>query len=199
MKVIQTNFNYRSKLIPLDPNKMEYIFIHHPAWSIATPEMIHLDVLNDPAKVSWAGFPYNEYIRKDGTVYVGRGDHIGAQVGGFNSKSYGISCEGNYDVEKVMPDAQFKSLVTRVLYHMYRFPKTLTVLPHHAMQAGNSCPGRFFPLLEMYKSLEEERLKSIHWAEKHRDDLIKKGYVIHDKRFDDNITRGEVFALLNQK
>lgn len=37
-----------------------------------------------------------------------------------------------------------------------------------------------------------------HWAEKPYRQLKNKGILIHEKRFDDNITRGEVFALLNQ-
>ena len=37
-----------------------------------------------------------------------------------------------------------------------------------------------------------------HWAEKHYQELIEKGFKIHEKRFEDNITRGEAFALLNQ-
>ncbi len=37
-----------------------------------------------------------------------------------------------------------------------------------------------------------------HWAEKHYKSLNRKGVEIHEKRFDDNITRGEVFALLDR-
>ncbi len=37
-----------------------------------------------------------------------------------------------------------------------------------------------------------------HWAQEHYDSLIKKGLVINHKRFDDKITRGEVFALLDR-
>jgi len=37
-----------------------------------------------------------------------------------------------------------------------------------------------------------------HWAEKHYNNLIKKGIAINEKRFDDKITRGEVFALLDK-
>lgn len=40
--------------------------------------------------------------------------------------------------------------------------------------------------------------KNNHWAEKHYENLKAKGLVIHDKRFDDLITRGEVFALLDR-
>jgi cell wall-associated NlpC family hydrolase len=37
-----------------------------------------------------------------------------------------------------------------------------------------------------------------HWAKKHRDSLIKRGLVIHEERYNDPITRGEIFALLDQ-
>ncbi len=37
-----------------------------------------------------------------------------------------------------------------------------------------------------------------HWAQEHYDSLIKKGVVINEKRFNDKITRGEVFALLDR-
>lgn len=40
-------------------------------------------------------------------------------------------------------------------------------------------------------------VEKIHWAEKHFDNLNKKGITIHEKRFDDPVTRGELFALLN--
>jgi hypothetical protein len=41
--------------------------------------------------------------------------------------------------------------------------------------------------------------KTQHWAEDSYQKLINKGYKIDDRRFDDNITRGEVFSLLAQK
>lgn len=43
-----------------------------------------------------------------------------------------------------------------------------------------------------------EKSNEKHWAEKHYESLNKKGVEIHEKRFDDNITRGEVFALLDR-
>jgi N-acetylmuramoyl-L-alanine amidase len=38
-----------------------------------------------------------------------------------------------------------------------------------------------------------------HWAEPAYKKLLEKGYVINDKRFDDKLTRGELFAILSQK
>lgn len=185
------NLKFASNLIPLDPNKVEYIFIHHPMAVTATIYDIHKWHLDN----GWAGAGYNEYIRKNGMVEIMRGDHIGAQTANYNSKSYGICCEGNYEVEQKMPEAQFKSLIERIKFHVARFPKKPQVLPHDAF-LKTACPGKFFPMLEVYAALEE---KPEHWAEKPYKKLIDSGYVIHEKRFDDKITRGEVFALLAQE
>ena len=40
--------------------------------------------------------------------------------------------------------------------------------------------------------------KKEHWAEKSFKSLNDKGIEIHEKRFDDTITRGEVFSLLDR-
>lgn len=37
-----------------------------------------------------------------------------------------------------------------------------------------------------------------HWAEKHWKSLNEKGIIVHEKRFDDNITRGEMMALVDR-
>lgn len=198
MKIIQTNFSYRKPLIPLSVENVEYIIIHHPAWENASAEMIHIDVLNDPKKVTWCGFPYNEYIRSDGVVYIGRGDHIGSQCANMNSKSYGISFEGNFDIREEMPQEQFESGIERLLFHVKRFPNLKGIMPHKAF-ANTSCPGKFFPINELISRVYGEiDIDKEHWAQKPFDELIKKGVVIHDKRFNDTVTRGELFALLNQ-
>lgn len=37
-----------------------------------------------------------------------------------------------------------------------------------------------------------------HWAEKHKTSLESKGIKINDTRYDEYMTRGEVFALLDR-
>lgn len=154
MQILKTNFVYSNPLIPLDLNKVKYIIIHHPDAITATPQQIHQWHLDN----GWAGFGYNEYIRKDGAVYIGRGDNIGAQCQNFNSVSYGICCEGNYDVEKIMPDVQFNSLVERVNFHKNRFKKFELVAPHRDF-GNSSCPGRYFPFDKLKNKLEVKTLK----------------------------------------
>lgn len=44
----------------------------------------------------------------------------------------------------------------------------------------------------------EVQPSGVHWAEKHYNSLIAKGLVINEKRYDDSLKRGELFALLDQ-
>ena len=45
---------------------------------------------------------------------------------------------------------------------------------------------------------DSEEPEKEHWAKKHYDSLVAKGVEINETRFDDPITRGEVFALLDR-
>ena len=169
--------------------------IHHMAAIKATPQEIHQWHLDK----GWNGFGYNEYIRKNGNVYIGRGDKRGAHTANMNSETYGIGLEGNYDIETEMPKEQFNSLIQRIRYHQSRMPLKPVPMPHSEF-FPTSCPGKNFPMVKMYDALHKsEDNINVHWAEPLYNELIGKGYVIHEKRFDDPITRGEVFALLNQK
>jgi N-acetylmuramoyl-L-alanine amidase len=150
MNIIKTNFKYTKPLIPLNLDKVLFIVIHHPDAKTATPEQIHQWHLER----GFNGFGYNEYIRKDGTVYIGRGDNIGAQCKNMNSKSYGICCEGDYEVEKDMPKAQFDALVERLKYHKARFKNLVGIEPHNKFNP-TSCPGKYFPFQQMINALEE--------------------------------------------
>ena len=99
--------------IPLDPNKVEFIFIHHPMAKNATVEQINKWHLIDNGWLG--GIGYNEYITKDGTVHICRGDNIGAHAHKHNGRSYGICLEGNYDVEPSPPPKLYEIVAMRVI------------------------------------------------------------------------------------
>lgn len=46
--------------------------------------------------------------------------------------------------------------------------------------------------------VDTPKVEEPHWAEKHFKSLNDKGIVVHEKRFDDVITRGEVMALIDR-
>lgn len=190
MNIVQANLKFKDALTPLILDEVDFVIVHHADAKNATVEDVHRWHLDN----GWAGIGYNEYIRKDGTVYICRGDNIGAHCKGFNTNGYGICCEGDYDTELTMSQAQFDSLVERLKYNKNRFKNLKSIVPHKYF-GETECPGKYFPLVDILKNVEEVKE---HWALKHYNSLIKKGLTIHEQRFDDNITRGELFALLDQ-
>lgn len=152
MNVVELNLQYRNELTPLNLTKVGYVVLHHPEAVTATPEQIHQWHLEN----GWAGAGYNEYIRKDGTVYIMRGDNVGAQCLYYNSVSYGICCEGDYGKEQTMPQAQFDSLVERLRYHQSRFPNAKIV--GHRELCNTACPGKYFPLQQAIDKLNKSPL-----------------------------------------
>jgi len=152
MKIINLTdkLEWLGHLTPLDLTQVQHIVLHHIYATTATPEEIHqwhLEQGNDPDSPMYRciGFGYNEYIRKDGTVYIGRGDNQGAQCYGLNQITYGIACEGNYEVEQTMPQAQLDSLIARIQFNKKRFGKFESVEPHYRF-SETSCPGKYFPM-----------------------------------------------------
>jgi hypothetical protein len=100
MQVKKANITFKNSLLPLIPQNVQNIIIHHIASIKATPEQIHQWHLAN----GWSGAGYNEYITKDGNVHILRGDNVGAHCAdnknNYNPISYGIACEGDYDKEK---------------------------------------------------------------------------------------------------
>ncbi|MCX7708738.1 MAG: peptidoglycan recognition protein family protein [Clostridia bacterium] len=194
MNVIQTNFRYRSTLTPLNLNNIQYIIIHHSASETSAPEQIHQWHLAN----GWSGFGYNEYIRKDGTVYIGRGDHIGAHCSGLNSVGYGICCEGNYSAEKSMPQAQLDALLERIRFNKSRFPAVKSIMGHRDLNSTD-CPGKYFPFASARAAFDHPISKS-HWAKQEQDELLAAGILKedHSGSLDKPATEAFVICLINR-
>jgi hypothetical protein len=160
---VETKFSYKGDLRPLDLDKIENFIIHHTACKTATPEQIHqwhLDK-NDGT----IGFGYNEYIRKDGSVFIGRGFNEGAHTKGFNHNSYGVCLEGNFNEEDPTKD-QLISLKAR-LNHIKSIAKNLKKVGQHKEYTNTSCAGRNFSLDLLNKtddSFKDEGVKNIDEA-----------------------------------
>lgn len=138
MIITKANLTFAKPLIPLTLSNVEVIILHHIEATTAKPEDIHQWHLDN----GWNGFGYNYYIKKDGTVYEGRGLNIGAQCQGMNSKSIGIALEGNYEVESTVPDVMMISLLDLINELKRKLPNKVTIEPH-LKYTYTSCPGRF--------------------------------------------------------
>lgn len=174
MAVIETEFVYDYPLTPLRADQVRYVILHHAAARKATPEQIH----DWHRAKGFGGFGYNEYIRKDGSVILGRGGFQGAHCKNYNAVSYGICAEGNYDEEQQMPQLQQEALRQRIAHAFERYPKIESVKRHSDFRA-TSCPGRYFPFetFEVVENPEERaaRLSAIR--------LLSERGIIHDPKY----------------
>lgn len=143
MNIVETNLIWNKPLEKLDINDIIFIAVHHLDALNATIEEIHIWHLEK----GWSGCGYNEYIRKDGTVYIGRGMHIGAHTQNFNHCSYGIALEGNFNIENPTQE-QLNSLVERIKYLKESFPSKVRVIGHYGLN-NTDCPGKNFPLAKI--------------------------------------------------
>lgn len=127
-------------------NTPNTIVIHHAAASSCSIEDIHKWHLAR----GWKGIAYHYFIRKDGSVYIGRleiqqGGHL---LGDENKDTIGICLEGDYNKEKEIPGAQFQALI--LLCQDIEKRWSIKQYAEHsdfpsAKVNGKICPGKWFP------------------------------------------------------
>lgn len=143
MNIINANLRFTGSLTKR--NKTTMLIIHHAAAPSASVETIHKWHLGR----GWLGIGYNFYVRRDGTVYQGRGwEYVGAHCAGYNSASIGICLEGNYETDADMPAAQYEVAVQLIRQALDKYP-TITEICGHKAHGATACPGRYFPLGDM--------------------------------------------------
>jgi N-acetyl-anhydromuramyl-L-alanine amidase AmpD len=150
MNIIKPVLPWRYPLSPLDPDNVKYIVIHHIEASTAAIE----DIDSWHKQNGWNGVGYNYYVRKDGTVYEGRGMNIGAHCLNYNEMSIGIACEGSYMTE-IPPDVQIDALVELIKELKPQFLNLIEIGPHKKY-CSTSCPGRNFPFDAVIEKVKQE-------------------------------------------
>lgn len=122
----------------------QYIALHHAAAKTCTAKQVDDWHKNN----GWSGIGYHFFVRKDGSIYRGRPlFKMGAHVSGMNSCSVGICAEGDYDKEKIMPDAQ-KESIKLLLQNLKEIYPSAKIVGHREIGASD-CPGRYYPLDEL--------------------------------------------------
>lgn len=164
MNIIETNWNWRTGLATR--SKTNSIILHHAAAKVCTAQQVD----NWHKGNGWTGIGYHFFIRKDGTIYRGRPEWaIGAHASGHNSNTIGVCVEGDYSVEKTMPEAQKNSVKELLLYLKGKYPQT--DLKGHRDVGATGCPGDYYPMSEMinYFNNESEELTMAQYEELKRD------------------------------
>lgn len=172
----------KEALTPLTLSKVDAIALHHMAGEgdVKAIEAAHINQ-------GWRAIGYNYWIDYDGTVYEGRGLHVGAGVENQNGHIVSIGFRGDYhSAPKTMPDAQFNAGVELILWLKAQIPTIRTVGGHKDFMA-TACPGQYFPLKELQTlKLREEEQEMIYnyidgnmpqWARPTIQKLLNKGYL----------------------
>jgi len=131
------------------------IVLHHldAQWSVQQVHKAHI-------RKGWNGIGYNFHVAKNGVISLGRGmEFVGSHTkppAGINSSMIGIGCEGQYhSVDKVMPRAQFDAIIWLVR-HLRGIYGDIPIKGHRDL-AATACPGRYFPLEEIKRAVENNR------------------------------------------
>jgi len=114
------------------------IVFHHAAASVASPD----DINRGHIARGMNGIGYHFYVRKDGSIHMGRPEWAtGAHCLGYNAW-LGICAEGNYQTD-TMPKAQLESLrwLRRYLHAKYPALKDR----RHSDLNSTACPGSRYP------------------------------------------------------
>lgn len=127
---------------------------------------------------------------------------------GINPNKYTISIEHEGIFAKTSGALTEKQLSATIELHAYiiaylkkKYDLNFIVDEEHIIghnkvnpRTRPNCPGKLFPFKEIINGLKKD-----HWAEEVMKQLVNNfGLEIHEKRFDDNITRGETMALVLQ-
>ncbi|MTK12531.1 MAG: N-acetylmuramoyl-L-alanine amidase [Clostridiaceae bacterium] len=145
MNIINANLPFRDGLSYGNNPKM--IVLHHADAVSCSIEDIHRWHLEN----GWSGCGYHYFVRKDGTVYIGRDEKaVGAHCLNYNAVSIGICAEGNFNVEDIR-EAQYNALQQLIhsICNKYGINKICT----HKELNITDCPGSNFHINRIKKDL----------------------------------------------
>jgi N-acetyl-anhydromuramyl-L-alanine amidase AmpD len=85
----------------------------------------------------------------------------GGHTEGYNTRGIAICVEGDYSVEKTMPDVQRQAIVELAKDILSRHPK-LKIVGHKDLNKDTACPGKYFPMEDIQnlvadKPVEEKK------------------------------------------
>ena len=185
-----TNKLARSQLLM----KPQYITLHNPAAPGADADDLTEYIDNYYGYKSWHLTIISTKVFQE-LPFIENGWHAGDGYNGPGNRT-SIAIEIGED------EVSENTAKVFVAYLMKEYNIPIEKVVPHKHWSGKNCPAYTLLHWDKYnKDIEEyyiEITKEPHWAKKHKLSLESKGIVINEERFDDFMTRGEVFALLDR-
>lgn len=143
MNIIETNLQFNSNM--LERKSTNRCIFHNSGTTVRQAiEIIHNYHKNSRG---YAGIGYHFYIRRDGSIYTGRKEHMqGAHTYGANSDSIGVCFEGNLN-EECLTKEQIEAGRWLVLYLKRKYGNI--EFTEHRRVCNTSCPGKNFNIDEI--------------------------------------------------
>ena len=166
--------------------------------------------------LGWGNIGQHLTLFPDGKWLTGRPfSSTPASIKGWNTGALAVEMVGNFDNIGEQPynelgydeleGEQKKQILMLMKYFIDKYGEASVKFHRDNPTAGKSCPGTSLNKTVMIREAKEldkkptpQQPRPEHWAKKHKDSLARKGIVIHEERFDEPITRGELFALLDR-
>jgi len=129
----------RQPYTPLRPERVTRLFVHHttgaqqddiPAW-LRSIQRFHQD------SRGWNDTAYCWLVDRDGVIWEGRGNVVGAHTGGYNSVSLGVALLG--DGSKPVPPEALRSIRYLIENLSRNFP--IRQVAGHRNVGKTACPG----------------------------------------------------------
>jgi len=138
---MEDGMNDKYTMVPSAPwrNDPRYAIVHHSGGNdipIETVDRIHRE------ERGWLGVAYQYWIRRDGTVEIGRHEgQVGSHAGpDFNARSIGICLTGNFQND-YPTDNQLDALLELLRDLTNRYPITPERILGHRDVRATKCPG----------------------------------------------------------
>jgi len=158
MNIVKPAWHWKEQPQPWDKNKYTSIALHHmahPTADIWEVERWHLEN-------GWRGIGYGFWVGFDGTIYEGRGFCLNAGVENQNDHIVSIGFQGDYEHQTSMPDAQFNAGIDIINYVRQNCPN-IQFIGGHGDFMTTSCPGRYFPKVEMKTLAKRKETVWMDW------------------------------------
>lgn len=189
MNIVKHDLKFNGEL--RKRNSTKFCIFHHTGGGWNTVEEIHEGQI---AEHGWIGIGYNLIVYPDGSIHEGRPIWAcDADAYGHNDDSLSACLIGDLNKEEPT-EQQIKSSIEIIIWSRKEYPGIMAL--RHMDVNQTDCPGKNFPATIIYEGMKD--MKEEHWAEKIYQELLSMGIVIHDRRFDDKPTRGEVMAMMLQ-
>lgn len=181
MQIIEIQLNWNGTFVDGE-NKPTRVVIHHAEASKCTVYDIHNWHLSN----GWTGIGYHYFVRKDGSIYIGRKEGWrGAHCPPANYNSIGICFEGDYTKE-TMPQSQLQAGLELIadIKNRYGF----NAVYGHRELYSTECPGDKFPLTEF-------KINKINY--KYNEKIINGGFCEMNKIYKNGSTSESIYTTEN--